>query len=90
MHKRALVTLMFGFFLFLASGNAWAASDNWRNLSPREKDRVLRNYRRWQDLPPKDKEHLRDEWNRWQNLPKDRRDRLRQRFDEQRRDRNRY
>jgi hypothetical protein len=89
MNKRSASALVFGSFLLLAAGGAWAASDNWRNLSPREKDRILRNYQRWQDLPPKDKEHLRDEWNRWQSLPKDRRDRLKQRFNEQRRDRDR-
>jgi len=89
MKKRIAAILVLGSFLILAGADARAANDDWRNLSPREKDRVLRNYQRWQDLPPKDKEHLRDEWNRWQNLPKDRRDRLKQRFDEQRRDRGR-
>lgn len=71
----------------LFTGNVSAADDNWRNLSPREKDRVQRNYQRWQNLPPRDKEHLREEWNRWQNLPQDQRERLKQRFDDQRRDR---
>ncbi len=89
MKKRIVSILVLGSFLLLAVNNAWTASDNWRNLSPREKDRILRNYQRWQDLPPKDKQHLREEWHRWQNLPKDRRDRLKQRFDDERRDRDR-
>ncbi|HTN69889.1 MAG TPA: DUF3106 domain-containing protein [Methylomirabilota bacterium] len=67
--------------------SSWARDngDNWRNLSPKEKDNVLRNYQRWQNLPSPDKEHLREEWNRWQNLPQDRRDQLKQRYEEQRR-----
>jgi Protein of unknown function (DUF3106) len=89
MKKQIVSALVFGSFLFLATAPGWAANEDWRNLSPREKDRVLRNYQRWQDLPPRDKEHLREEWNRWQNLPKDRRDRLKQRFDEQRHDHDR-
>jgi hypothetical protein len=58
-------------------------SENWRNLSPKEKDKVLRNYQRWQTLPPQDKEHLREEWDRWQRLPQDRRDRLKRRYEEE-------
>ena len=71
--------------------SAFAADDRdrWRNLSPRERENVLKNYRRWKDLPPQDKEHLREEWNRWQRLPEDRRERLKQRYNEQRNDRNR-
>jgi len=86
--KRTL--LAFGFCMFLILPNfAWArdGGDNWRNLSPREKDNVLRNYQRWQNLPPSDKEHLREEWNHWQALPQDRRDQLKQRYEEQRRQR---
>jgi len=84
--KRSL--LAFGFcMLFLSPNFAWARDgrENWRNLSPKEKDNVLRNYQRWQNLPPQDKEHLREEWNHWQNLPQDRRDQLKRRYEEQRR-----
>jgi hypothetical protein len=87
MRKRIFGVL--GLALLLASGSAMAAEDDWRSLSPREKERVRRNYQRWENLPSQDKEHLREEWNRWQSLPKDRRDRLKQRYDEQRRDRDR-
>lgn len=65
-----------------AAGWALDGSDNWRSLTPREKENVQRNYQRWQHLPPKDKERLREEWDRWQNLPQDKRDRLRRRYDE--------
>ena len=83
--KRIVVSIFFS-ALLLSPLAGWAANsgDNWRNLSPKEKDKVLRNYQRWQNLPPQDKEHLREEWDRWQRLPQDRRDRLKQRYEEQR------
>lgn len=80
--------LLFSWVMCFPAG-AWAldSGDSWRNLSPKEKEDVRRNYQRWQNLPPRDKERLREEWNRWQNLPQDRRDKLRQRYDDlQRRD----
>ena len=89
MKMRKTIAWAFGLFLLLAANSASAANDDWRNLSPKEKDRIQRNYQRWQNLPSQDKEHLREEWNRWQRLPKDRRDRLKQRYDDQRRDRDR-
>jgi hypothetical protein len=89
METRKLLFLVLGLFLLLGAQSGLAADDGWRNLTPSEKERVLRNYRRWQNLPPQDKEHLREEWDRWQRLPKDRRERLKERYDEQRRDRKR-
>ena len=89
MKKSTLGAWIVGSFLLVAAQGAWGADDNWRNLSPKEKDRVLRNYQRWQNLPSQDKEHLREEWKRWQRLPEDRRDRLKQRYNDQRRDRDR-
>ena len=84
--KRIVVSILFSAWL-LSPLAGWTANsdDNLRNLSPKEKDKVLRNYQRWQNLPPQDKEHLREEWDRWQRLPQDRRDRLKQRYEEQRR-----
>jgi hypothetical protein len=76
-----------GFFLLLAAGPGAASAADWQHLSPKEKDKIQRNYQRWEKLAPQDKEHLRDQWNRWQRLPQDERDRLRQRYDEQRRGR---
>ena len=89
MRKEKQIALILGLFLLFRSQVASAASDNWRNLTPTEKDRVLENYQRWQRLPQQDKEHLRDEWNRWQRLPKDERERIKERYDQQRRDRRR-
>jgi hypothetical protein len=91
MKKRKKILAVVGLIMLLSTAPALAASDDWRNLTPKEKDRVLRNYQRWQSLPSQDKEHLREEWNRWRDLPEDRRQRLKQRYNEQRgnRDRNR-
>ena len=86
MKTNVIAVLFFGCLLWLTPP-VMAASDNWRNLSPKEKDKVIRNYERWEKLPPRDKEHLREEWNRFQRLPQDRRDRLKQRYDDQRRNR---
>jgi len=90
MRKEKLISLILGSLLLVTAQVASAAGDNWRNLTPNEKDRVLENYQRWQRLPQQDKEHLREEWNRWQRLPKDERERIKQRYDQQqRRDRHR-
>ena len=93
MKNRNKILTTFGLIVLLGAGSASAASDDWRNLTPKEKDRVLRNYQRWQNLPSQDIDHLREEWNRWRDLPEDRRERLKQRYNEQRgnrdRDRNR-
>ena len=67
----------------VASSAAGAAE--WRNLSPKEKDKIQRNYQRWEKLPPQDKNHLREEWDRYQRLPPDERERIKQRYDDQRR-----
>lgn len=83
--KRIILSIFLSSVL-LSAVAGWAAEgrENWRNLSPKEKDKVLRNYQRWQNLPQQDKEHLREEWNRWQSLPQDRRDKLKRRYEEQR------
>ena len=87
MKTRTILALVFGLLMPLIAERAIGAENSWRNLSPREKDRVQRNYQRWKSLPPQDKEHLREEWNRYQRLPKDQQDRLKQRYNDQRRDR---
>lgn len=81
--KKLLPPLVVVSLLFLPP-TAWALDSgaDWRNLSPKEKEEVQRNYQRWQNLSPQDKEHLREEWNRWRSLPQDRRDNLRRRYDE--------
>ena len=70
--------------LLPTSGWTRDSGDQWRRLSPKEKENIQRNYQRWQSLPPQDKEHLREEWNRYQNLPQDQQEQLRRRYDEQR------
>ncbi len=70
--------------IFLLPSWTWAldGGNNWGNLSPKEREDVLRNYQRWQSLPPKDKEYLREEWDHWRSLPQDQRDKLRKRYDQ--------
>ncbi len=70
------------FAVVLLPSLTWALDDNWRNLSPKDRENVLRNYQRWQSLPPKDKEYLREEWNHWRSLPPDQQDKLRKRYDQ--------
>jgi Protein of unknown function (DUF3106) len=74
--------------LLLMPVSSWARDDSgrWRDLSPKDRENILRNYQRWQNLPPQDKEHLREEWDRFKSLPQDRRDNLRRRYNDLRRD----
>ena len=85
--KRMLSALALS-FLLLTPSSTWARDDSgrWRDLSPRDRENILRNYQRWQNLPQQDKEHLREEWDRFKSLPQDRRENLRRRYDELRRD----
>ena len=71
--------LIFLLGALLVSSLAGAA--DWRNLSPKEKERIQRNYQHWQTLPPQDKKHLREEWDRYQRLPPDERERIKQRYE---------
>ncbi len=82
MKIRTIPAWALGLFLWLAAHSAFGAAADWRNLTPKEKDRIQRNYQRWEKLPPQDKNHLRDEWNRYQRLPQDERERIKQRYDE--------
>jgi hypothetical protein len=86
--KRPLSVLTLALLLLMPM-STWARDDSgkWRDLSPKDRENILRNYQRWQNLPPQDKEHLREEWNRFKSLPQDRRENLRRRYDELRRDR---
>jgi hypothetical protein len=85
MFKRNLIAVLLSATVLMpAVGWARDDRDNWRNLSPREKENVIRNYQRWQNLPPRDKEHLEREWNHWQSLPPDRRDQLERRYERER------
>jgi len=86
MFKRNVLAILLAVTVLLpAIGWARDDGDNWRKLSPKEKEHVIRNYQRWQTLPPRDKEHLQQEWNRWQSLPPDRRDELQHRYEREHR-----
>ena len=77
---------MFCCCALLASSIGVGAAD-WGRLTPKEKDRIQRNYQRWQRLAPQDKNHLREEWERYQRLPPAERERIKERYDANRRGR---
>ena len=79
---RVIVAILCLLTMLPSLGWTLDGADNWRNLTPKEREDVLRNYQRWQNLPPKDKEYLREEWNHWRSLPQDQRDKLRKRYDQ--------
>jgi len=75
MAKRALVSFgMCLFLLFPSFGWARDGGDNWRNLSPKEKDNVLRNYQRWQNLPPERRRRMAQRFRRLKQLPPEERE----------------
>ena len=84
MKVRDITAIVLAFFLLL-TGELTLAADDWRNLSPKERERVLDNIKRWEKLPPRDKDRVRETQRYWDRLPKDQRDQIKQRYDEQRR-----
>jgi Protein of unknown function (DUF3106) len=85
MKARDITAIILGSFLLLTVELTLAAGDDWRNLSPKERERVRQNIDRWEKLPPRDKDRVRDARKYYEGLPKDQRDQIRQRYDEQRR-----
>jgi Protein of unknown function (DUF3106) len=85
MKARHITAIVLGSFLLLTAELTLAAGDDWRNLSPKDRERVRENIDRWQKLPPRDKDRVREARKYWDGLPKDQRDQIRQRYDEQRR-----
>jgi hypothetical protein len=85
MKSRNVTAILLGTFLLLSAERTLAAGDDWRNLSPKDRERVRENIDRWQKLPPRDKDRVREARKYWDGLPKDQRDQIRQRYDEQRR-----
>jgi Protein of unknown function (DUF3106) len=84
MKARKITAIVLGSFLLLTAEFTFAA-DYGRNLSPKERERLLDNMKRWDKLPPRDKDRVRDARKYYEGLPKDQRDQIRQRYDDQRR-----
>jgi Protein of unknown function (DUF3106) len=84
MKARDITAIVLGSFLLLTAELTLAAED-WRNLSPKERERVRQNIDRWEKLPPRDKDRVRDARKYYEGLPRDQREQIRQRYDEQRR-----
>jgi Protein of unknown function (DUF3106) len=85
MKARHITAIVLGSFLLLTADLTLAAGDDWRNLSPKDREKVRQNIDRWEKLPPRDKDRVRDARKYYEGLPKDQRDQIRQRYDEQRR-----
>jgi hypothetical protein len=85
MKARHITAIVLGSFLLLTAELTLAAGDDWRNLSPKDREKVRQNIDRWEKLPPRDKDRVRDARKYYEGLPKDQRDQIRQRYDEQRR-----
>lgn len=54
---------------------------SWDDLSPTERERALKNFRRFQQLPEDRKRDLQDAYDRWQQLPSSERGRLQQNYE---------
>jgi Protein of unknown function (DUF3106) len=85
MKARHITAIVLGSFLLLTADLTLATGDDWRNLSPKDREKVRQNIDRWEKLPPRDKDRVRDARKYYEGLPKDQRDQIRQRYDEQRR-----
>jgi Protein of unknown function (DUF3106) len=53
---------------------------NWDEIPPRERRRVLENYRRFQKLPPERQRDIQERYHRWQALPPEEQDRIRENY----------
>jgi hypothetical protein len=56
-------------------------AQNWDELSPRERNRALENYKRYKKLRPERRQNLEEQYNRWQELPNEEKDRIQRNYD---------
>lgn len=56
-------------------------SQRWENLSPRERERALKNFQRFQQLSPKQQRTLEQQYHRWRSLPPEERQRIRKNYE---------
>jgi hypothetical protein len=82
----ARLLLVIATFVGLASPPAaradWAErlARRWEELSPRERDEAVQNYRHYQRLSPEGRRTLEENYQRWQQLPSPEKDRLRDNY----------
>ena len=50
--------------------------NEWAQLKPEQRERVLENYRRWQSMRPEDRENVRQNFQTFRNLPPEERKRV--------------
>jgi len=56
---------------WVADRNADPSSSYYQNLSPEEKEKLLRRYRQWKSLPPEKRQQLRNKMNQFREMPPD-------------------
>ena len=55
-------------------------SQRWEDLSPRERERALKNFQRFQQLSPKRQKSLEQQYHRWRSLPPEEQQRIRENY----------
>lgn len=64
----------------VVGGQRSATAQSWREMSPAERLRALRNYERYRKAPPEKRRELQERYERWRRLPREERERLRRRL----------
>ena len=66
---------------FSSSAPLVKIAQKWDELSPRERDRALENYKRYKKLRPERRQNLEEQYNRWMELPNEEKDRIQKNYD---------
>ncbi|MGH7804830.1 MAG: DUF3106 domain-containing protein, partial [Candidatus Binatia bacterium] len=61
-----------------------AGQYRWNDLSPDQKDRALKNYRKYKSLSPEDRGRVDDGYKRWKGMSDDDKRRIRDRYEKKR------
>lgn len=56
-------------------------ADGWDDLTPKQRDRAMRNYRSYMDLPAEKRRDVDQRYEKWKKLPRDDRDRFRKKHE---------
>ena len=59
-------------------------AQRWEELSPDDRERALRNYRRYQELPAEKRKDVDKSYEKWKSLPNTDRDRYRRKYEDYR------
>ena len=95
MKSRGRFTLATLAAVFLIAGARPARADlldvvaqiRWHDLSPDQKERAKKNYRKYQNLSPEERGRVDDGYKRWKGMSDDDKRRVRDRYERKRKDR---